>query len=82
MMETSAQYDLANEALDTGSDRFFFIPNLPWWPAAASAPRDLVNNRGGAIAIGTWDVLSHASPANQNELFMNNLLRWLAGELS
>jgi hypothetical protein len=82
MMEASAQYDLANEVLDTGSDRFFFIPNLPWWPAAACAPRDLVNNRGGAIAIGTWDVLSHASPANQNELFMNNLLRWLAGELS
>ncbi len=80
MMEASAQYDLTHETLDTGSDRFVFIPNLPWWPVAAAAPRDLVNNRGSAIAIGTWDVLSHVSPANQNELFVNNLLRWLAGE--
>jgi hypothetical protein len=47
---------------------------------AAAAPLDLVNNRGGAIAIGTWDVLSHVSTANQNELFVKNLLRWLAGE--
>lgn len=81
MMETSAQYDLSNETLNTGSDRFFFIPNLPWWPVAAAAPRDLVNNRGGAIAIGTWDVLSTASETNQNERFVNNLLQWLAGEL-
>jgi hypothetical protein len=80
MMETSAQYDLAREALDTGSDRFFFIPNLPWWPVAAAAPRDLVNNRGQVIAIGTWDVLSYASSENHNERFVNNLLRWLAGE--
>lgn len=81
MMENSAQYDLAEEALDTGSDRFAFIPNLPWWPVAAAAPHDLVNNRGGALAIGTWDLLSHASNENQNERFVNNLLQWLAGDL-
>jgi hypothetical protein len=79
MMETSAQYDIETEKLDTGSDRFYFIPNLPWWPVAATAPRDLVDNHGGAIAIGTWDLLSHASDKNHNELFVNNLLRWLAG---
>ncbi len=80
MMETSAQYDLQTEVLNTGSDRFYFIPNLPWWPVAASAPSDLVNNRGDAIAIGTWDLLTHASAKNHNEQFVNNLLRWLAGE--
>jgi hypothetical protein len=82
MMENSAQYDLAEEALDTGLDRFCFVPNLPWWPVAAAAHHDLVNNRGSAIAIGTWDVLSHASDDNQNERFVNNLLRWLAGALN
>jgi hypothetical protein len=80
MMESSAQYHPEHGVLQTGSDRFYFIPKLPWWPVAAAAPLDLVNNRGGAIAIGTWDVLSHVSTANQNELFVNNLLRWLAGE--
>ncbi len=82
MMENSAQYDLADEALDTGMDRFYFVPGLTWWPVAAAAHHDLVNNRGGAIAIGTWDLLTHASTDNQNERFVTNLLRWLAGELN
>lgn len=79
MMAKSAQYDLAEEALDTGKDRFVFIPDLPWWPVAAIAHHDLVNNRGGAIAIGTWDLLSHASPLNHNKRFVYNLMKWLVG---
>ena len=62
--------------------QIFDIFQASWVPVVAEAPRSLTH-KGSVIAIGTWDFFGKDECFKNayNYQFVNNLLRWLAGEL-
>jgi hypothetical protein len=60
------------------ADQLFHLVRAQHAQPVAAAAHPTLTRAGGVIAIGTWDLLSHGTAATHNELFIQNLFKWLA----
>ena len=61
-----------------GGSAFELVQSAGWLPVAVEAPSGLCG-RGGAMMIGTWDLLSGRISGGANGIVVERLLNWLAG---